>query len=222
MKELIGQILPLALVITFSPLNIIPGILLLFGTLPTRKASAFLLGFVAGVGGVLAVLTVLAGALTLSNSSHASWGNVIKLGLGIYLLVAAVRKFHGRPQGDEEGALPAWMSGLSEASPLRSLEIGVLLGAANPKNIVMSLAAGATVSASGLPVVQQLGAGAVYVLLASAGVAAPLLTTLTMGDRAPTILEQWDHWLRRNNATVMAALFCIFGVVLIGQGLAGK
>lgn len=50
MRTVIGEILPLALVVTVSPLNIIPSILLLFTEKPKRTASAFLLGFVVGVG----------------------------------------------------------------------------------------------------------------------------------------------------------------------------
>ena len=39
MRAVIGEILPLALVVTLSPLNIIPSILLLFSERPVRTAS---------------------------------------------------------------------------------------------------------------------------------------------------------------------------------------
>ncbi len=44
---------------------------------------------------------------------------------------------------------------------------------------------------------------------------------LVPGDRAPEVLEGWKIWLRQNNATVMSVLLVAFGVVLIGQGIAG-
>jgi hypothetical protein len=58
-------------------------------------------------------------------------------------------------------------------------------------------------------------------LVAVLGVAAPILVMLSLGERAPEVLEGWNVWLRHNNASVMSVLFVIFGVVLIGQGVAG-
>ena len=60
-----------------------------------------------------------------------------------------------------------------------------------------------------------------YVLVAVLGVAAPLVVTLAMGEKAQQILDSWKAWLRRNNAVVMGVLFLIFAVVLIGKGIAG-
>ena len=64
-------------------------------------------------------------------------------------------------------------------------------------------------------------AGAVYVVIAALGVAAPLVVTVALGDRSKGILESWRAWLEQNNATVMAVLFLVFAVVLIGKGVAG-
>jgi hypothetical protein len=44
---------------------------------------------------------------------------------------------------------------------------------------------------------------------------------LSLGDRAHEVIEGWNAWLRQNNPTVMSVLFVVFGVVLIGQGIAG-
>ena len=51
--------------------------------------------------------------------------------------------------------------------------------------------------------------------------AAPIVVTLFLGDRAPQVLQGWNTWLGQNNATVMAVLFLVFGVVLVGQGIGG-
>ena len=113
------------------------------------------------------------------------------------------------------------MDGISGFPPGRSLGAGAVLGAGNPKNIVVGLAAATTIATAGLPVGQQIGAGAVYVLVAVLGVAAPIVVTLFLGDRAPQVLQGWNTWLGQNNATVMAVLFLVFGVVLVGQGIGG-
>ena len=63
--------------------------------------------------------------------------------------------------------------------------------------------------------------GVIYVVVAVLGVAAPIVVTLSSGTGPRTFSAEWNVWLRQNNATVMSVLFVVFGVVLIGQGLAG-
>ena len=66
LKVVIGEILPLAFVVTISPLNIIPAILLLFTSKPLTNALNFLAGFVAGVALVLVLLISVGEAVNLS------------------------------------------------------------------------------------------------------------------------------------------------------------
>jgi threonine/homoserine/homoserine lactone efflux protein len=219
-KVVVGEILPLALVVTISPINVIPVILLLFTKRPLVNASFFFVGFVAGVAAILVALVAAAEAVDLSpGSGHSTWVAVLKLALGAYLLVAAVRKFRGRPRAGVEGAMPKWMNGIAEFQPGRSLGAGLALGSVNPKNVVVGFAAAATIASETASRGQQIGAIAIYVLVAVLGVAAPILVTAFLGDRAPKVLEGWRAWLTQNNATVMSVLFLIFGVVLIGQGI---
>jgi hypothetical protein len=42
-----------------------------------------------------------------------------------------------------------------------------------------------------------------------------------MRDKAQEVLNGWRSWLGQNNGVVLAVLFLIFGVVLIGKGIAG-
>jgi len=219
-KVVVGEILPLALVVAISPINVIPVILLLFTKRPVVNAVCFLAGFIAGVAAVLGACVAIAEAVDLStDSGHATWVTVLKLALGVYLLVAAVRKFRGRPRTGEEGAMPKWMDGISGFSPGKSLGAGLALGAVNPKNVVVGLAAAATIASAVLSSGQQVAAIAIYVLVAVLGVAAPILATLLLGDRSHEVLDGWKAWLDQNNAAVMSVLFLIFGVVLIGQAI---
>jgi hypothetical protein len=221
-KVVVGEILPLALVVTISPLNIIPAILLLFTTKPLVNAMSFLVGFIAGVAVVLGLFVSIAGAVNLSaGSGHSTWAGALKLVLGVYLLVAAFRKFRNRPRTGEEGSMPKWMDGISGYSPGKALGAGAALGALNPKNVVVGLAAAAAIAAGGLSTGQQFAMSAIYVFVAVLGVAAPILVMLFLGERAPEVLDGLNDWLRQNNASVMSVLFVVFGVVLIGQGIAG-
>jgi threonine/homoserine/homoserine lactone efflux protein len=219
-KVVVAEILPLALVVTISPINVIPVILLLFTKRPLVNASCFLAGFIAGVAAVLVACIAIAEAVNLSpGSGHSTWVAVLKLVLGVYLVVAAVRKFRGRPRAGEEGAMPKWMDGIAAFSPGKSLGAGLALGAGNPKNVVVGLAAAATIAAVSLSSGQQIGAVAIYVFVATLGVAAPILETIFLGDRSHEVLDGWKAWLGQNNASVMSVLFLIFGVVLIAQAI---
>ncbi len=222
MRSVVGEILPLALVVTLSPLNIIPAILLLFTTKPLVSATNFLVGFALGVGVVLGLFVAVAGAVNLSSDSgHSRWGAVVKLVLGAYLLVAAVRKFRGRPRAGEQGSMPKWMDGVAGYTPGKAFGAGAALGALNPKNVVVGLAAAANIAAGDLSVGRIVGVVVIYVVVAVLGVAAPILVTLRLGDRAPDVLRAWNVWLTQYNATVMSVLFLVLGIVLMVQGVAG-
>src|SRR5580704_1303354 len=87
-KVVVAEILPLALVVTISPINIIPVILLLFTKKPLVNASLFAAGFIAGVAGVLFACIAIADAVDLSpNFGHSTWVAWLKLVLGVYLVV---------------------------------------------------------------------------------------------------------------------------------------
>lgn len=69
MKVVVGVILPLALVVTISPINVIPVILRLFNEETLVNASCFLAGLIAGVAAVLVACCAIAEAVELSPGS---------------------------------------------------------------------------------------------------------------------------------------------------------
>jgi hypothetical protein len=221
MRSAIGDILPFALVVTISPINIIAAILLLFSRKPVANASCYLVGFIVGVAAVLGALVAIAGTVDLSPGSGPSTGaGVLRIVLGAVLLVAARRQLRGRPQTGEDTSLPKWMDGIAGFGPWKSAGAGVVVGAANPKNLIVGVAAALSIASAGLSTGQQVGTVAVYVFVAMLGVATPLVVTVVLQDRAQAVLVGWKTWLGRNNAVVMAVLFLVFAVVLIGKGIA--
>lgn len=222
MRTVIGEILPLAIVVTVSPINIVAAILLLFTTRPILNASCYLAGFVVGVGAVLGVFTAVAKAADLSTDSQRSRGaSALLLALGVVLLVVAVGKFRPRPAAGGIAPKPAWMDGIAGFGPGKSLAVGFTVGAVNPKNIAVALASAVAIATAGLLVGQSIGVVAVYTGLACLGVAAPIVAMLVLGDRAGEVLAGWHAWLDRNNTTMMAVLYLIFGAILVGKGIGG-
>jgi len=49
----------------------------------------------------------------------------------------------------------------------------------------------------------------------------PVLLYFMLGERAEQVLNEWKSWLTENNATVMAVLLLVLGLVLIGNGIGG-
>lgn len=140
--------------------------------------------------------------------------------LGILALIAARRQFRSRPGDGEVAPQPTWMQGIESFTPGRSLGVGGAIGAANPKNVAVGIAAAAITSA-GLTTGATIIAIVIYVGIAGSGVAAPFVVTVIYREKAHDILDGWKTWLSQNNATVMTVLFLIFSVVLIGRGIAG-
>lgn len=223
MNGVLGDIAPFAIAVTISPIPIVAEILLLFTRKPTANAGAFVAGFVLGVAGVLAALVVVASSVDLSGSGDgaSSTASVLRIVLGVVLLAAAVRRFRNRPGPDESPPMPKWMDGMSSFAPGKSLGVGLAVGALNPKNLAMAFAAAVAIAAAGLSAADDVVAVGSYTLVAALGVMAPLVVMLLMGDRSDRILEDWKAWLVQNNAAVMAVLFLVFGVVLIGKGVGG-
>ena len=75
------------------------------------------------------------------------------------------------------------------------------------------------ISASGLTSGAQIATMALFILIASAGVLAPMVVFLASGDSAARVLGEWRTWLAINNATVMSVLLLVLGALFIGQGL---
>lgn len=220
MNHVLGDILPLAVAVMISPIPIIAQILLLFTDKPKANAGAYATGFIVGIGGLVGLLAALTGTQDLSSRSGGSTaGSIVRLALGVLLLFGAARRFRERPEPDATPSMPKWMDGISSFKPGKSAAMGLAVGAVNPKNIAMALGAALTVSSASLSDRDETITLVIWTLVAVLGVLTPLVVVIATGDRSRGTLDSWRSWLTQNNATVMAVLFLVFGVVLIGQGI---
>jgi Sap, sulfolipid-1-addressing protein len=112
------------------------------------------------------------------------------------------------------------MASIDRLRPGGALGLGALLSAVNPKNAALTIAAAATIAATGLPGGDQAVVLAVFVLIGSVGVLAPLVVYLVAGEGAARILDDWKTWAATHNAAVLAVLFLVFGFKLVGDGIA--
>ena len=123
----------------------------------------------------------------------------------------------GPPPAPSRSCPPGWPAWTGSPGP--ALGVGALSAAVSPKNAALTISAAASVAAVGLPGGQQAITLAVFVLLGSMGILAPLVIYLTTGERAIKILDGWKTWASDHNEAIMAVLLLVFGVKLIGDGI---
>ena len=222
MGAVIGDLLPLGLSVAISPIPIVAVILMLLSGQAARTSTGFLGGWVAGIVVVTVVVLVLVGqAGNTSAGQPSTVSSVLKLVFGVLALALAVRQWRERPKPGQAAELPKWMSTIDSFTFAKALGLGFALSAVNPKNLLMCLAAGTTIGAAHLSGGGDVVAVAVFTLIGASTVAIPVIGYLTARSKMAGPLESLRDWLTQNNATVMAVLLAVIGVVLLGKGISG-
>lgn len=101
----------------------------------------------------------------------------------------------------------------------KALIFGFLLAGANPKNLMLSVAAGSSLASLGATGGDAVVSLVVFVALASLTILGPVVYYLVGGTRAERALGELKQWIGIHNAAVMAVLLVIFGVDLLFKGL---
>lgn len=218
MGEAIGDILPLAVVVALSPLPIVAIVLMLVTPRARANGPAFIGGWLFGLAVVGVIVLSLAGPTGASEQGQpAAWVSILKLVLGVLVLLVALRQWRGRPQEGEEAAVPKWMGAIDRFTASKALGAGALLSGANPKNLLLAIAAGAAIAQTGIAGGQQAIAYAVFAIIGTLGVGIPVILFFALGDRAGPLLDGLKTWMSRHNAAIMAVLCLVIGVKLIGD-----
>lgn len=218
MNDAVAQSLPIAVGLLVASTPVVVLAVVLVTKRPTVTSGAFVAGWVTGLA-VAGALVLLVADLALLADSSGIWTNVLAVILGLLLLVMAVRKWLGRPRPGDAPKVPPWMAAIDTMTAARAFGLAFLLGSVNPKNLVL-VAAGATVIAEATPVVaEQVVALAVFAVVGSLGVAAPLLTRVLLGRRSGPVLGAADRWMTRYSAVIMAAVLAVLGAVMVLNGL---
>ena len=222
MGHAVGLSLPVAVGVLISPMPIVAVVLMLVSQRARANGLAFLAGWVVGIAVVGTVVVLLVGgAMEDDGSGPPTWASILKLVLGVLLLLLAVKQWTGRPADGETAPTPGWMSAIDSFTPVKAFGLAAGLGAVNPKNLLLVVAGATTIAQAAPERGQQLGALAVFVVVASLGVASPVVVYLSMGTRAAQILQRLKTWLIANNATVMSVLLLVIGAKMLGDAISG-
>lgn len=221
MSEAIGQILPLAVGVALSPMPIVAVVLMLVTPQARINGPAFILGWVVGLAVIGTVLLAVADPAGASeDDGPATWVSWLKIVLGALLLLIALRQWRGRPKGAEEPPAPKWMGAIEGFTPVKAAGAGALLSGVNPKNLLLAVAAATAIAGTGIAGGEQAVAYAIFALIGTLGVGAPVVIYFLLGDRAPDLLASLRAWMTHNNTVITAVLMLVIGAKLIGDGTA--
>src|SRR4051794_15808934 len=212
-----GSVLTLALTGLFlavQPWSVLAAILLVTTANGLTKELAYVAGWVS-VLTVLAIVTVVAyprvPESTAASASRATVELVIGLVLGGWLLN---RWRHPKDVGTTNQ--PSWMGRLDGMKPIPAFGLGVFL----PSYAVV-IAAISEILGTGLSQGWLLLVAILWVLLASSGVASPLMVLVTDREHASATYTRWRQWIVAHSRAVLYAVGGLVCVVLIGKGIIG-
>ena len=103
----------------------------------------------------------------------------------------------------------------------KSFGFGALLSGVNPKNLALTIAAATTIAQTGISGGEAAGALAVFILVGSLSILAPVVIYFVMGAKAAVILDELKTWMAAHNAAIMSVLLLVLGAKLIGDAIAG-
>jgi len=170
------------------------------------------------VGAIVLLIASAAGAR--DHGEPAAWVSALKLALGVLLLLLGLRQWQGRPQEGEEVPTPKWMGALETFTPVKAFGAGGLLSG-NPKDLLLVIAGASTIAQTGIAAGQQAIVYAIFVVIATIGVGTPVVLYFALGSRSRQLLDRLRRWMAQNNAAILAVLFLVFGVKLVGDAISG-
>lgn len=220
MGRVVRDLLPLAAVVAISPVPIIAVTLLLLAPRARRSGAGFLAGWIAGIAGITTVVLLVTGKPGPGSGSRpsaaAAW---VELALGGLLLLLAAQQWRSRPTPGEEPGLPSWLGVIDRLTPARAGGLGLVLSAANPKNLLVCVAAGLAIDAGGVSGAQGAWSVVVFTGIAASTVAVLVVAYAVGRRRVAGPLGSLRRWLTAHSAPATATLLLVIGLVLVLQGL---
>ncbi len=209
-------VLVYALAAAASPLVLTATFVVIRSRRPRTNGISFLAGFVLGTA-VACGLGLVVGAATVSRlDAHEAVEESLELVLGLILLAFGLRWRHAPPAAErrESAPTPGIMARLGRVGPATSFATAGLLGFGGPKRLLLTLLAMAAVSGAHLRDAEDLTLVALYLVVATALVWAPVGVVVIAGERAAVILGRGESWLTTHAAALRVWLSIGVGAVL--------
>lgn len=209
-------LVPLGLVISLSPLTVIPAVLVLQAPRPRPTGLAFLAGWALTLAALTAVSVAASHLLGGLDKSPPRWSSWLRVVLGAGLIVYGIYKWLNR-HGHAES--PAWMRSFATITPARAGIMGAVLAVVRPDVVLICIPAGLGIGTAGLGLAGDWVAAAFFVAIAASSVAIPILAYAAAGSRLDDTLARLKDWMDRNNAALLAAVLVLIGAMVLYHGI---
>ena len=167
--SVLTELIPLALVISLSPLSIIPAVLVLHSPRPRPAGLSYLLGWLLTIAVLTAIFVEVSGLIGGFHNPP-KWASWLRIVVGAALIVFGIVRWLNRHKLAHS---PAWMRQITDATPGKAGATGAVLAVVNPKVLFICAAAGLAIGTEGLGSVRTWLALLWFVLVAGSSVALP-------------------------------------------------
>lgn len=212
-----SEALILALGVALSPLPIAMLTLILGGSRPGQLGSSFAVGWIVGVAGSILLLVAIVGADDSSDETPL-WIAIPQVVVGLSFLVLAAHIWRNRRRREEARATPRWLAAIDGLTPARSAGLGLVLAAANPKNLAIALAAAIALADANVSGEATVAAALGFTAVGTLGVAVPLAFSAAVPARSGAALRRFRRWLLDYDAVVLTLVGLAIGAKLAYDG----
>ena len=215
-QSVVGELVPLAMVVALSPFTIVPAVLLvLHAPRPRATGLMFLAGWLAGLAVTTALFLQLPTLLGRMNQEPQAWTAWLRIGIGALLVASSVIRWLTRNRATGP---PRWLAGLRRVTPAMGAAIGLVLVLVNPKVLFVNAAAGLVIGTAGFGAAGVWTAVAGYTLGAGSTVLLPVVAYLAAPGRVDRWLDAGRAWIEFRHAVITAVLLLVIGLILLVQG----
>ncbi len=214
--SLLATLIPLALVVSISPLSVIPAVLVLQTSRPRPTGLAFLAGWLVGLVVLTAAFIASSDALSGLHGKPPVWASWTRVALGLALIAFGIYRWLTR-EGHTES--PKWMRSFETLTPARAAATGSALVVVRVEVLTMCALAGLAIGSGNLGTTGELVTGAIYIIVAASTVAIPVLAYVAAGHRLDAPMARLKKWMEKNNAAMLAAVLILIGGMVLYHGV---
>ncbi|MGF2054910.1 GAP family protein [Vagococcus fluvialis] len=214
--ELLKQIVTPAIGIAISPLPIVGLIVILLGNQAKKNSFYYSIGWLLGNVTVFTIGLVFMGSVASGKKEPGGIEKIVYATLGCFLLYVSVKTFI-KSFNKKEINTPKWFEKLTTLDTRKSLLFSILLSAANPKNLLLALSAGAATGAVTQGIKEDVLAIIIFSIFATFTIVFPTILFFIYGNQIKPSLNKLKEWLILNNDSITAVIFLFIGIKIIGK-----
>lgn len=215
--SLFAQLVAPAIIVAWSPMKVVPALVLVFNAPRPRAAGlAFLIGSLVGQFGATALFIRAPHLVEHIDTTPTPTIGWVQIALAVLVLAAAGYSWLHR---NTVLRAPAWLIGLTRVTPLAAAILGAVLVFTNLKVMAANAAAGFLIGSAALSIATLGVVLALYTVLATSTIAVPVAGYLV----APALIDRWltttKAHISRHKSTATTLVLIVIGVALLAVGI---